>query len=59
MTEPVMTERFDSLGDLLEAVASEYPGHVAFVDGAQRLTFGQWHTRARELAGALSRTSSC
>jgi acyl-CoA synthetase (AMP-forming)/AMP-acid ligase II len=54
MTDPVMTERFDSLGDLLEAVASEYPGHVAFVDGAQRLTFGQWHARARELAGALS-----
>jgi acyl-CoA synthetase (AMP-forming)/AMP-acid ligase II len=55
MADPVMTEPFGNLGDLLEAVASEYPGHVAFIDGAQRLTFGQWHARARSLAGALSR----
>jgi hypothetical protein len=30
MADPVMTGRFENLGDLLEAVASEHPGAVAF-----------------------------
>lgn len=55
MADPVMTGRFDNLGDLLEAVASEHPGAVAFIDGTRRLTFAQWHTRARQVAGALAR----
>jgi acyl-CoA synthetase (AMP-forming)/AMP-acid ligase II len=55
MAELVMTEHFENLGDLLEAVASAYPDHVAFVASEQRLTFAQWHSRARSVAGVLAR----
>jgi acyl-CoA synthetase (AMP-forming)/AMP-acid ligase II len=55
MTDAVMTGRYESLGDLLEAVASEYPDHVAFVFGDTRFTFAQWYSRALQLAGGLAR----
>jgi acyl-CoA synthetase (AMP-forming)/AMP-acid ligase II len=54
MADPVMTGQFENLGDLLEAVASEHPDEVAFIDGARRLTFAEWYSQARQLAGFLA-----
>jgi acyl-CoA synthetase (AMP-forming)/AMP-acid ligase II len=55
MAPRVMTGSYDSLPELLAAVAAEYPALDAFVDGAQRLTFAGWHRRAAGLAAVLAR----
>ncbi len=55
MTPRVMTGAYDSLPDLLAAVAAEHPGLDAFVDGAERLSFAGWHERASGLAAVLAR----
>ncbi|HEY3737902.1 MAG TPA: class I adenylate-forming enzyme family protein [Jatrophihabitans sp.] len=54
MAELVMTADYANLGDLLVAVAERYPENEAFVDGQQRLSFGDWHTKASSLAAALT-----
>ena len=54
MTPRVMTGSYDSLPDLLAAVAAEHPGVDAFVDGAERLSFAGWHRRAAGLAAVLA-----
>jgi acyl-CoA synthetase (AMP-forming)/AMP-acid ligase II len=55
MAEAVMTGHYESLGDLLEAVAAEHPDNVAFVFGDTRLTFAQWYNRALRMARGLAR----
>ena len=55
MAPRVMTGSYDSLPDLLAAVAAQHPGLDAFVDGAARLTFAGWHRRAAGLAAVLAR----
>jgi acyl-CoA synthetase (AMP-forming)/AMP-acid ligase II len=55
MADAVMTGHYESLGDLLEAVASEYPDHVAFVFDDTRFTFAQWYARALQVAGGLAK----
>jgi acyl-CoA synthetase (AMP-forming)/AMP-acid ligase II len=55
MAALVMTGRYENLGDLLEAVATEYPDNEAFIDDATRFTFGHWYARASQVAGALAR----
>ena len=55
MAPRVMTGSYDSLPELLAAVAAGYPDLVAFVDGAERLTFAGWHRRAAGLAAVLAR----
>jgi acyl-CoA synthetase (AMP-forming)/AMP-acid ligase II len=55
MSDAVMSDHYESLGDLLEAVASDYPDHEAYVFGDTRFTFAQWYTRALELAGGLAK----
>jgi acyl-CoA synthetase (AMP-forming)/AMP-acid ligase II len=55
MAPRVMTGSYDSLPDLLEAVAARYPGLDAYVDGATRLSFAGWHRRAAGLAAVLAR----
>jgi acyl-CoA synthetase (AMP-forming)/AMP-acid ligase II len=37
---------------LLRRIAAEYPGHDAYVEGTQRLTFSAWDSAADGLAGA-------
>src|ERR1700730_15101016 len=55
MAPRVMAGSYDSLPDLLAAVAAEHPGLDAFVDGAERLSFAGWHRRAAGLAAVLAR----
>jgi acyl-CoA synthetase (AMP-forming)/AMP-acid ligase II len=55
MADAVMSGHHESLGDLLEAVASDYPDHEAYVFGDTRFTFAQWYSRALELAGGLAK----
>jgi acyl-CoA synthetase (AMP-forming)/AMP-acid ligase II len=55
MAPGVMTGSYDSLPDLLTAVASRYAGLDAFVDGEARLSFAGWHRRALGLAAVLAR----
>jgi acyl-CoA synthetase (AMP-forming)/AMP-acid ligase II len=55
MAPRVMTGSYDSLPDLLAAVAVQYPGLDAFVDGEARLSFAAWHRRAAGLAAVLDR----
>jgi acyl-CoA synthetase (AMP-forming)/AMP-acid ligase II len=50
-----MTGSYDSLPDLLAAVAARHPGRDAFVDGAARLSFAGWRRRAAGLAAVLAR----
>jgi acyl-CoA synthetase (AMP-forming)/AMP-acid ligase II len=54
VTEPVMTAHYANLGDLLGAVAEQFPDREAFVDGQRRLSFGEWYAKASALAGALA-----
>lgn len=54
MADPVMTDDYANLGELLAAVGRRYPHNQAFVDGEQRITFGEWHAKSVALAGALS-----
>jgi len=55
MSDAVMTGHYESLGDLLAAVASDYPDHEAYVFGDTRFTYAQWYTRALQVAGGLAR----
>jgi acyl-CoA synthetase (AMP-forming)/AMP-acid ligase II len=50
-----MAGSHDGLPDLLAAVAARYPGHDAFVDAAERLSFAGWQRRAAGLAAVLAR----
>jgi acyl-CoA synthetase (AMP-forming)/AMP-acid ligase II len=50
-----MNGSYDSLPDLLAAVAARYPGRDAFVDGAARLSFAGWRRRAAGLAAVLAK----
>jgi acyl-CoA synthetase (AMP-forming)/AMP-acid ligase II len=50
-----MTGSYDSLPDLLDAVAARYPGADAYVDGSARLSFAGWRRRAAGLAAVLAR----
>jgi acyl-CoA synthetase (AMP-forming)/AMP-acid ligase II len=55
MSDAVMTGHYESLGDLLEAVASDYPDHEAYVFGGTRFSYAQWYTQALQVAGGLAR----
>ena len=55
MAARVMTGSYDSLPDLLDAVAARYPGADAFVDATERLSFTGWRRRAAGLAAVLAR----
>jgi acyl-CoA synthetase (AMP-forming)/AMP-acid ligase II len=55
MAPRVMTGSYDSLPDLLGAVAARYPGLDAYVDEATRLSFAEWHRLAAGLAAVLAR----
>jgi acyl-CoA synthetase (AMP-forming)/AMP-acid ligase II len=55
MAARVMTGSYDSLPDLLDAVAARYPGADAFVDATERLSFAGWRRRAAGLAAVLAR----
>ena len=55
MSDAVMTGHYESLGDLLAAVASDYPDHEAYVFGGTRFSYAQWYTQALQVAGGLAR----
>ncbi|MFF3573839.1 class I adenylate-forming enzyme family protein [Nocardia jiangxiensis] len=42
-------------GDALTAAAAEFGEAEAYIDGSERLTFAQWHLRARQVAAELQR----
>ncbi|MBD8561805.1 acyl--CoA ligase [Pseudomonas fluorescens] len=44
---------FETFADALEAVAAQFPGYEAYVEGARRLSFSDWYREADGLAGAL------
>jgi len=50
----VLDGPFDSLAELLDAVADQYGDLDAFVDGEDRLTFTGWRRKAAGLAGSLA-----
>ncbi len=47
--------RSRTLPDLLDEMAARHPGREAVVGTSGRLTYGQWRTRARDLARGLHR----
>lgn len=44
---------FETFADALDAVAARFPAREAYVEGARRLSFAEWHRDADGLAGAL------
>ncbi|MFM2070559.1 MAG: hypothetical protein RLZZ623_822 [Actinomycetota bacterium] len=44
---------FDTVADALEAAALQHAGLVAYVEGAERMSFGEWFDRSDRLAAAL------
>lgn len=52
---PLVGEDCQTLAEVLSAVADRYPDNEAYVEGSQRLSFGQWIARADALVGHIRR----
>ncbi len=51
--QAVLAGEYQTFADVLSAAASTFPQQDAYVEGARRLSFGEWHAQAIGLATAL------
>src|SRR3954468_3434967 len=54
VSNPPLRGDFNSLGKAFEAAGHQLCEHEAYVDGADRMTFGEWLARSRGVAARLA-----
>ena len=51
---PPLRGDFDSLGEALDAAGRQFCDREAYVDGHERITFGEWLARSHGVAAHLT-----